>query len=118
MPSITIQLNSAREAHQLFNNDPSNLKLIQEQTGVKVTSRDGWIKLDGDQETIERVEHLFHSLHTLLKSGSNPKNQDIAETLEIFHDNDQNILKHLKDNTTTTSPRKAQLTPQTPGQKT
>ena len=117
MPSITIQLNSAREAHQLFNNDPSNLKLIQEQTGVKVTSRDGWIKLDGDQETIERVEHLFHSLHDLLKSGSNPTNQDIAKTLEIFHDNDQNILKHLRDNPITTSPRKAQITPKTLGQK-
>ena len=30
MPSITIQLDSAREAHELYNNDPSNLKLIQE----------------------------------------------------------------------------------------
>tara|TARA_B100000614_G_scaffold249075_1_gene257653 strand:+ start:280 stop:1236 length:957 start_codon:yes stop_codon:yes gene_type:complete len=117
MPSITIQLDSAREAHELYNNDPSNLKLIQDQTGVKVTSRDGWIKLDGDQKTIERVEHLFHSLHALLKSGTNPSTQDITKTLELFHDNDQNILKHLRDNPITTSPRKPQITPKTIGQK-
>tara|TARA_B100000427_G_scaffold321815_1_gene322941 strand:- start:676 stop:1632 length:957 start_codon:yes stop_codon:yes gene_type:complete len=117
MPSITIQLDSAREAHELYNNDPSNLKLIQDQTGVKVTSRDGWIKLDGDKKTIERVEHLFHSLHALLKSGTNPSTQDITKTLELFHDNDQNILKHLRDNPITTSPRKPQITPKTIGQK-
>ena len=117
MPSITIQLDSAREAHELYNNDPSNLKLIQDQTGVKVTSRDGWIKLDGDQKKIERVEHLFHSLHALLKSGTNPSTQDITKTLELFHDNDQNILKHLRDNPITTSPRKPQITPKTIGQK-
>ena len=117
MPSITIQLDSAREAHELYNNDPSNLKLIQDQTGVKVTSRDGWIKLDGDQKTIERVEHLFHSLHALLKSGTNPSTQDITKTLELFHDNDQDILKHLRDNPITTSPRKPQITPKTIGQK-
>ncbi len=117
MPSITIQLDSAREAHELYNNDPSNLKLIQERTGVKVTSRDGWIKLDGDQKTIERVEHLFHSLHALLKSGTNPSTQDITKTLELFHENDQNILKHLRDNPITTSPRKPQITPKTLGQK-
>ncbi len=117
MPSITIQLDSAREAHELYNNDPSNLKLIQEQTGVKVTSRDGWIKLDGDQKTIERAEHLFHSLHALLKSGTNPSTQDITKTLEMFHENDQNILKHLRDNPITTSPRKPQITPKTLGQK-
>ena len=117
MPSITIQLDSAREAHELYNNDPSNLKLIQDQTGVKVTSRDGWIKLDGDQKTIERVELLFHSLHALLKSGTNPSTQDITKTLELFHDNDQNILKHLRDNPITTSPRKPQITPKTIGQK-
>lgn len=117
MPSITIQLDSAREAHELYNNDPSNLKLIQERTGVKVTSRDGWIKLDGDPKTIERVEHLFHSLHALLKSGTNPSTQDITKTLELFHDNDQNILKHLRDNPITTSPRKPQITPKTLGQK-
>lgn len=117
MPSITIQLDSAREAHELYNNDPSNLKLIQERTGVKVTSRDGWIKLDGDQKTIERVEHLFHSLHALLKSGTNPSTQDISKTLELFHENDKNILKHLRDNPITTSPRKPQITPKTLGQK-
>ena len=117
MPSITIQLDSAREAHDLYNNDPSNLKLIQERTGVKVTSRDGWIKLDGDQKTVERVEHLFHSLHALLKSGANPSTQDIIKTLELFHDNDQNLLKYLRDNPITTSPRKPQITPKTLGQK-
>ncbi len=117
MPSITIQLDSAREAHELYNNDPSNLKLIQDRTGVKVTSRDGWIKLNGDQKTIERVEHLFHSLHALLKSGTNPSTQDITKTLELFHENDQNILKHLRDNPITTSPRKPQITPKTLGQK-
>ncbi len=117
MPSITIQLDSAREAHELYNNDPSNLKLIQKRTGVKVTSRDGWIKLDGDQKTIERVEHLFHSLHALLKSGTNPSTQDITKTLELFHENDQNIFKHLRDNPITTSPRKPQITPKTLGQK-
>ena len=47
MPSITLTFDSARQAQQLFDNDPQNLKLLKEQLEVNATARDGWIKLEG-----------------------------------------------------------------------
>ena len=44
MPTVTLQYESARQAQQLFDNNPANLRLLQE-VEIQATSRDGWIKL-------------------------------------------------------------------------
>ena len=56
MPTETLHFENARVAQQLFNNDPQNLKAIESQLGVKATSREGWIRLEGPAEAVERTE--------------------------------------------------------------
>ena len=45
----TLHYDNARIAQQLFNNNPKNLQMLEARFGVKATSRDGWIKLDGGE---------------------------------------------------------------------
>ena len=45
MASETLHFENARQAQQLFNNDPRNLQALEEQLCVKATAREGWIKL-------------------------------------------------------------------------
>ena len=52
MPTETLQYETARHAQQLFNSDPKNLKLLEDQLAVKATSREGWIKLEGEQDAM------------------------------------------------------------------
>ena len=70
MATETLHFENARVAQQLFNHEPRNLQLVEEQLGVKATSRDGWIKLEGAADAVERAKQLFVSLESLLKAGS------------------------------------------------
>ena len=70
MPTETLHFESARAAQQLYNNDPRNLQALADQLGVKATSREGWIKLDGESEALERVKHLFLVLENSIKAGT------------------------------------------------
>ena len=36
-----------------------NLQALDDQLGVKATSREGWIKLEGEAEAMGRAKHLF-----------------------------------------------------------
>ncbi|HLP75606.1 MAG TPA: PhoH family protein, partial [Candidatus Paceibacterota bacterium] len=69
MASETLHFENARVAQQLFNNDPRNLQALETQLGVKATSREGWIKLEGETDAIERAKHLFLSLEGSIKAG-------------------------------------------------
>ena len=61
MSSKTLHFENARLAQQLFNNEPRNLQLLEEQFGVKTTAREGWIKLDGPDDQVECGAQLFQS---------------------------------------------------------
>ena len=61
----TLHFENARAAQQLFNHEPRNLQSLETELGVKATAREGWIKLEGEADAIERAKHLFVSLETL-----------------------------------------------------
>ncbi len=60
----TLHYDNARIAQQLFNNNPKNLQMLEAHLGVKATSRDGWIKLDGGEADVARATGLFQSLES------------------------------------------------------
>jgi len=70
MASETLHFENARLAQQLFNNDPQNLKAVESQLGVKATSREGWIKLEGPAEAVERAKQLFPMLESSQRAGT------------------------------------------------
>jgi len=59
MPTETLHFENARVAQQLYNNDPRNLQALEHQLGVKATSREGWIKLEGEVDAMDRVKTAF-----------------------------------------------------------
>ena len=117
MPAITLQYDNAREVQQLFNNDPSNLRLVQDQIGVTITARDGWIKIEGNDTPLEQAKEVFNSLRALLTSGQTPHQQDIIKAIETVRDSGSDTLKSISSVRIATSPRKPQITPKTLGQK-
>jgi len=70
MATETLHFENARVAQQLYNNDTRNLQAIEQQLGVKATSREEWIKLEGEADSLERAKHLFLSLEGSLKAGT------------------------------------------------
>ncbi len=117
MPTETLHFENARAAQQLFNHDSRNLQSLEEQLGVKATSRDGWIKLEGAAESLERAKHLFLALEGSLKSGLPVRNREFAHALNVVQHEGVATLKDLMSDRVQTHEKKPGVTAKTVGQK-
>ena len=117
MATVTLQYESARQAQQLFDNNPANLRLLQEELEIQATSRDGWIKLEGDDDNLAQAQDVFASLKDQLDTGQRPRQRDLLKAIQTVKEDGGEALRGLKSQTITTSPRKPSVTPKTVGQK-
>jgi phosphate starvation-inducible PhoH-like protein len=117
MATETLHFENARLAQQLFNNDPSNLQSLETQLGVKATSREGWIKLDGEAEAIDRAKHLFLMLENAIQAGSLVRNREFSHALNIVRTEGVSTLKDIMTDRIQTSDKKPGVTAKTVGQK-
>jgi phosphate starvation-inducible protein PhoH and related proteins len=117
MTSKTLHFENARLAQQLFNNEPRNLQLLEDQCRVKTTAREGWIRIEGPSGDVDRVAQLFQLLESAVKAGSPIRNRDFAYALDIIQSEGPDALKDLFDERIQTSSRKPPVTPKTVGQK-
>jgi len=116
MPEETLHFDNARLAQQLFNNDPNNLRALEHRLDLKVTARDGWIRLDGEAGAVADGRSFFQSLEKTLKSGNRIRNQDFLHALEVLHGDGAEALDGLQRARIATSPKKASITPKNTGQ--
>jgi phosphate starvation-inducible PhoH-like protein len=117
MPTETLHFENARVAQQLFNNDPRNLQSLEQALGVKATSREGWIKLEGEHDGIDRAKHLFLMLENSVKAGAPVRNRDFSHALQIVKLEGVSTLKEIMTDRVTTSDKKSGVTAKTVGQK-
>src|SRR6266436_5637080 len=117
MPTETLHFENARLAQQLFNNDSHNLQVLEENLGVKATSREGWIKLEGRAEDIERARQMFQLLEASVKSGTPLRSREFSQALNVVRHEGISALKDLYAERIHTSSKKAHVTPKTLGQK-
>jgi len=117
MPTETLHYENARQAQQLFNHDAKNLKSIENELGVKATAREGWISLEGAEESVLRAKQLFMHLEHALLSGAPVGNREFAAALHVVKHDGIAALRSLHDDKILTSARKAHVAPKTVGQK-
>jgi phosphate starvation-inducible PhoH-like protein len=115
--SETLHFENARLAQQLFNHDSRNLQALEEQLGVKATSREGWIKLEGAAAPVAAVREMFQLLESSLKAGTPIRNREFAYALNVVKNEGAAALRGLFDERIQTSAKKSPVTPKTLGQK-
>jgi len=117
MPTETLHFENARVAQQLFNHEPRNLATLETELGVKATAREGWIKLEGAADAIERAKQLFVSLEGSLKAGTPIRNRDFTHALAVVKNEGPTTLKDLMTDRISTHERKPGVVAKTVGQK-
>lgn len=113
----TLHFENARLAQQLYNNDPRNLQAIEQQLDVKATSREGWIKLEGSPEALDRAKHLFLMLEESVNAGTPVRQRDFSHALNIVKNEGVSMLKDIMSDRIQTSDKKPSVTAKTVGQK-
>jgi len=117
MPSETLHFENARFAQQLLNNDAQTLHTLEQILGVKATTREGWIKLEGSDQAIDHAKQLFQLLESSIKAGQPLRGRDFSHALSVVQNEGVAALKDLYSERIQTSGKKANVVPKTVGQK-
>ena len=65
----TLQFESPRALQSLYANDIKLLKNLEDSLGVKVTTREGWVKLEGDPNRVDKAQHVFRATRESAPAG-------------------------------------------------
>jgi phosphate starvation-inducible PhoH-like protein len=95
MPQETLHFANARQLSQLFNNDPRNLEEVEQALDVRLASREDWVKIEGNNESIERVKTLFELLESARKQGIRIRNSDFHFTLRCVQEDRGDELRSI-----------------------
>ncbi|MDI1312139.1 PhoH family protein [Prosthecobacter sp.] len=69
MPVETLTYETPQFLQKLIGNDLGSLRLIGEAFGVNVTSREGWVRLEGDADKIDAAREVFTQLEKVRRNG-------------------------------------------------
>jgi len=67
--SETLQFDNARTLQNLYANDFKLLQALEEKLAVKVTARDGWLRVEGERPNIEKTRKVFDQLEEARQHG-------------------------------------------------
>ena len=118
MDSITLEFENARAAQSLYANDPRLLHDLEARLGVRTTSRDGWIRVEGEKASLDRARQVFDQLETARRRGVPIQRHEFLQALESAAGSPSaESLPSLIDTRIQCSPRKPPVVPRTSGQK-
>ena len=113
----TLEFESARALQSLYANDLKLLKNLEDSLGVKVTTREGWVKLEGEPAKLDRAQRVFHQLEQARQRGVNIQKHEFNYALNSVNEERADDLADVVSARIVTSPRKAPIIARTLGQK-
>ena len=115
--SRTLQFESARSLQALYANDLKLLKTLEETLGVRITTREGWLKVEGEPEQVERAQRVFDQLEKVRRKGVDIHKHEFSYALNSVTEARPQDLTDAVDVRITTSTRKAPIVTRTLGQR-
>jgi phosphate starvation-inducible PhoH-like protein len=113
----TLQFESARALQSLYANDLKLLKTLEDSLGVKVTTREGWVKLEGEPAQIERAQRVFDQLKEARQKGVDIQKHEFNYALDSVAEARDENLTDVVATKITTSPRKSPIVARSTGQR-
>src|SRR5258708_27702616 len=113
----TLQFESPRALHSLYANDLKLLKTLEDSLGVKVTTREGWMKLEGEPCRIDKAQHVFEQLEKARQKGVDIQKHEFNYALHSVTEARDENLGDLASTKIVTSPRKSPIIARSAGQR-
>jgi phosphate starvation-inducible PhoH-like protein len=113
----TLQFDNARDLQSLYANDFKLLKNLEESLGIKVTTREGWLKLEGEPENIDKAQRVFDQLEQTRKKGVSIEKREFQYALDSVQAPENGDLSEVVATKILTSPRKPPIVARSSGQR-
>lgn len=115
--SFTLEFENARALNAVYGGDEKLLSDLEKAINVRVTARDGWLKVEGDPEAIDKAKKVFAQLESAAKKGLPIRRSEFHYALQSIISSSGNDLGKLLDFRIQCSPRKPAIVPKTEGQR-
>jgi len=113
----TLHFDNARQLQSLYANDLQLLKRMEDSLGVKVTTREGWVKIEGEPEKLDKAQRVFDQLEEAQKKGVPIQKHEFQYALNSVNESRGDNLTDAVSMKITTSTRKPPIVARSAGQK-
>ncbi len=113
----TLEFENARAVQSLYANDIKLLKSLEDSLGVKVTTREGWVKLEGEPAKLDQAQRVFEQLEQARQSGVDIRKHEFNYALNSVTESRDDNIGDVVAAKLTTSPRKPPIVARTAGQR-
>jgi phosphate starvation-inducible PhoH-like protein len=113
----TLQFENARTLQSLYANDLKLLKNLEDSLGVKVTTREAWVKLEGEPDKIDKAERVFDQLEQARQKGVPIQKHEFQYALDSVSEAREDDLSDVVSTKIITSSRKPPIVARSLGQR-
>ena len=117
MSEKKFKLLSDAEAATLFGKHDENLKLVEQELGVKIVARGADLNISGSDENVQRASKLFDEILAVLRKGGIVRHHEIAYSIKAIKENSSADLHDIYLDKIEVSSKRQYVTPKTLGQK-
>ncbi|ATC63268.1 phosphate starvation-inducible protein PhoH [Nibricoccus aquaticus] len=117
VPSQTLRFPSPRHLQQLIGGREENLAYVEKHLGVRLVTREDWLKIDGPAEAIARVESLFGFLNDARAQGVSIRTPDFHRFVDAITRGETDQLRALFGQPLVIATNRKTIVPKTLGQK-
>ena len=117
MASKTLHFPTPRHLNQLYLGRDEELAFIEKTLGVKIVTREDWLKIDGAEEAVARTELLFSFLNDARTQGMAVRSGDLHRFAEMIARGKADDLRKLFAEPLVIATNRKTIVPKTLGQK-
>ena len=116
METHTLEVENARALHALFGHEEKHLRELEEALGVRVTTRDAWLRVEGEADAVETARRFLHQLEEARQAGFDIRRHDFHYALRSIREDASFHLTALLQARIQCSRHKPPIFPRTRGQ--
>jgi len=119
METLTLEFENARALQATYGGDEKLLRELEARLSVKVTTRDGWLRIEGEAAAVGRANQVFEQLRDAVRRGVAVRRHEFNYALKSLESGEgtPDGLGHLLETRIQCSVRKPPVIPKTSGQK-
>jgi len=102
---------------ELFGNFDENIKIIEKEFNVDVVSREGEIRIIGQQPSVDMVDKLIYRLVEILKTEGKLTKQTVRYAIQLIYEGQEDKIKELLDDAICVTSSGKVIKPKTLGQR-
>ena len=113
----TVSIERMEDAIDIFGSFDENIRLIEQELGVRVVSRDGQVKISGEEEPVDQAAKVIRGLLSLSARGEAIHEQNVRYLIQLVKSGNEDKIQTLAADVLCVTAKGKPIKPKTLGQK-